>query len=76
MKKYFLVVHQDIYYHYKKCIENFIRTEISDVKNFGSYRILELEKELSYETKIQINGSLKNIKFKGIIDRIDSTALK
>ena len=63
-----------IYYHYKKCIENFIRTEISDVKNFGSYRILELEKELSYETKIQINGSLKNIKFKGIIDRIDSTA--
>ena len=62
-----------VYHHYKKCLKSLIEKEILDVKEFGTYKILETEKELNFETTIKNNELIKNIKLLGHIDRVDLT---
>jgi ATP-dependent exoDNAse (exonuclease V) beta subunit len=63
-----------IYYHYKKCIAHFLKNEISNINQQGSFKILDLEKEYIIENEIEINKLKKPVKLKGVIDRIDSTS--
>jgi len=62
-----------VYHHYKKCLESLLEKEILDVKEFGSYKILEVEKELDFKSSIKNVGLIKNIKLLGHIDRVDLT---
>lgn len=63
-----------IYYHFKKCLDHYFIKEIDKIKKSGSFKIIGLEKDIIIEDEIEIDNSLKKIKFKGIIDRIDSTS--
>ncbi len=63
-----------VFYHYKKCISNFLKSEIKTINKKGSFKILNLEKEIFVDEKIEIGKDQKEIKFKGIIDRVDSTS--
>ena len=63
-----------VYYHYKKCINHFLNTELKNVDKLGSFKIIDVEKEIQFEDTIDINNNKKKIVYKGIIDRIDSTS--
>ena len=63
-----------VYYHYKKCISNFLKSELKSINSKGSFKILHLEKEIVIDDYIDLNKEKKQIKLKGIIDRIDSTS--
>ena len=62
-----------IYHHYKKCIENLLDKEITEINSFGEYKILETEKELISNNLNSFEKSTNKIKFLGYVDRIDST---
>jgi hypothetical protein len=62
-----------VYHHYKKCLESLLEKEILDIKEFGSYKILEIEKELNFESSLKKEGLTQNIKLLGHIDRVDLT---
>jgi len=62
-----------VYHHYKRCLESLLEKEILDIKEFGSYKILEIEKELNFESSLKKDGLTKNIKLLGHIDRVDLT---
>ena len=62
-----------MYHHYKRCLESLLEKEILDIKEFGSYKILEIEKELNFESSLKKDGLTKNIKLLGHIDRVDLT---
>jgi ATP-dependent helicase/DNAse subunit B len=63
-----------IYYHFKKCLDHYLKKEINNINKSGSFKVLDLEKEIMFEDEIIINSLPKKIKFKGIIDRIDLTS--
>ncbi len=63
-----------VYYHYKKCISNFLKSELKSINSKGSFKILHLEKEIVIDDYIDKKKKKKQIKLKGIIDRIDSTS--
>lgn len=60
-----------------KLIENFLRSEkkrMVEGKQTGSVtQILALEKEVSYDFKLQLNDRKKIVKLKGKVDRIENT---
>tara|TARA_B110001450_G_scaffold180403_1_gene168534 strand:+ start:25 stop:2709 length:2685 start_codon:yes stop_codon:yes gene_type:complete len=62
-----------IYHHFKKCIENLLDKEISEINSFGEYKILETENKLISNNPYKNEKSINNIKFLGHVDRIDST---
>lgn len=62
-----------IYHHFKKCIENLLDKEITDINSFGEYKIIETEKELISNNLNSFEKSTNKIKFLGYVDRIDST---
>lgn len=61
------------YHHYKKCIENLLDKELIAVNEFGEYKILKTEDDLSISSSCEIQDKLIKVKFLGKIDRIDST---
>lgn len=63
-----------VYYSYNKCIANMLKKEIFSINKYGSYKIIALEKDISVNTEILINGKKKNVTLIGIIDRVDETA--
>jgi len=63
-----------IYHHYKRCIENYLEKEIVNIKEFGSYSVLNTEKNISITSSFKINKEVQELKMLGQIDRIDSTS--
>ena len=56
-------------------VENFLDKEKRDIKGFNEsgieFRIVELEKWIETEFSFNHDGEIKNVKLKGIVDRID-----
>ena len=62
-----------IYHHFKKCIENLLDKEISEINSFGEYKILKTENKLISKYQYIKEKSINKIKLLGYVDRIDST---